>query len=55
MPTYLMADLVTSPVERTYFTQASKDLKWRQAMDTEMNALLKNKTWSIVPYHPTMI
>ena len=23
-------------------------------MDTEMNALLKNKTWSLVPYHPTM-
>ena len=23
-------------------------------METEMNALLKNKTWSLVPYHPTM-
>ena len=23
-------------------------------MDTEMNALLKNKTWSLVPYHPIM-
>ena len=23
-------------------------------MDTEMNAFLKNKTWSLVPYHPTM-
>jgi len=54
MPTCLMADLATTPVEPTCFTQASKDPKWRQAMDTEMNALLKNKTWSLVPYHPTM-
>ena len=23
-------------------------------MDTEMNALLKNKTWSLVLYHPTI-
>jgi len=23
-------------------------------MDTEMNALLMNKTWSLVPYHPAM-
>ena len=23
-------------------------------MDTEMNALLKNKNWSLVSYHPTM-
>ena len=44
MPTCLMADLATSAVKPTYFMQASKDLKWCQAMDTEMSALLKNKT-----------
>ena len=49
-----MADLATSPVELTCSTQTSKDPKWRQVMDTEMNALLKNKTWSLVSYHPTM-
>ena len=54
MPTYLMDDLATTSVEPTCFTQASKDPQWRQAMDTKTNALLKNKTWSLVPYHPTM-
>jgi len=54
MPTCFMADLATAHVEPTCFTQASKDPKWRQAMDTEMNTLFKNKTWSLVPYHPTM-
>ena len=49
-----MADLATSPAESTCFTQASKDLKWCHAMDTEINVLLKNKTWSLVPYHPTL-
>ena len=53
MPTCLMADLVTTLVEPTCFTQASKDPKWRQTMGTEMNVLLNNKTWSLVPYHDT--
>ena len=54
LPTYLMANLATASVEPTCFTQASKDFKWRQVIDTEMNTLLKNKTWSLVPYHRTM-
>ena len=54
MPAYFMAGLTTSPVEPTCFTQPSKDPKWRQAIDTEVNILLKNKTWILVPYHPTM-
>jgi len=54
MSTCLMADLATSSVEPTYFTQASKDPKWRQAMDIEINALLKNKklvSCVVPPYH----
>ena len=31
MPTCLMADLATTPIEPTYFTQTSKDPKLRQA------------------------
>ena len=54
MPTCLMGDLATSPVEPTCFTQAFKDLKWCQAMDTKMNDLLKKRTWSLVPYHSIM-
>jgi len=38
-----MVDLATTPVNPTCFTQAFKDAKWHQTMDTEMNALLKNK------------
>ena len=40
MPTCLMADVATAPIEPTCFKQASKDPKWRQSMDTEMNLLL---------------
>ena len=40
MPTCLMADVATAPIEPTCFKQVSKDPKWRQAMGTEMNLLL---------------
>ena len=36
-------------IEPTCFTTANKDPKWRNAMVEEINALLKNKTWSLVP------
>uniref|UniRef100_A0A2N9F0Q1 Uncharacterized protein n=1 Tax=Fagus sylvatica TaxID=28930 RepID=A0A2N9F0Q1_FAGSY len=35
--------------EPTCFTTASKNPKWRQAMNSEFDALLKNHTWSLVP------
>uniref|UniRef100_A0A2N9H904 Reverse transcriptase Ty1/copia-type domain-containing protein n=1 Tax=Fagus sylvatica TaxID=28930 RepID=A0A2N9H904_FAGSY len=39
--------------EPTSFTSASKHPKWRQAMNCEFDALLKNNTWSLVPPNPT--
>ncbi|XP_043725851.1 uncharacterized mitochondrial protein AtMg00820-like [Telopea speciosissima] len=45
------AHLIEGPieVEPTCFTEADKHDKWRTAMETEFNALLKNGTWSLVP------
>ena len=37
------------PIEPTCFTKASKDPYWIQAMNEEFNALLQNKTWTLVP------
>ncbi|XP_062160269.1 uncharacterized mitochondrial protein AtMg00820-like isoform X2 [Alnus glutinosa] len=35
--------------EPTCFSQANTDPNWRQAMNSEFDALLKNNTWSFVP------
>jgi hypothetical protein len=43
----------TTLTEPTCFTSASKHPKWRQAMNYEFDALLKNNTWSLVPSNPT--
>jgi len=37
-------------VEFTCYTQASKHAIWRAAMVDEINAMLKNKAWTLVPY-----
>uniref|UniRef100_A0A2N9ESZ2 Reverse transcriptase Ty1/copia-type domain-containing protein n=1 Tax=Fagus sylvatica TaxID=28930 RepID=A0A2N9ESZ2_FAGSY len=47
------AAMDTAITEPTCFTSASKNPKWRQAMNSEFDALLKNNTWSLVPPHPT--
>ncbi|KAK9077447.1 hypothetical protein SSX86_005784 [Deinandra increscens subsp. villosa] len=40
----------TEPVtEPSSFTIANNDPKWRQAMEEEYSALIKNGTWSLVP------
>ena len=36
----------------TCFTTASKNPKWRQAMNLKFDALIKNNTWTIVPPTP---
>ena len=35
--------------EPTSFSQASKDPHWKHAMSVEFDALVQNKTWSLVP------
>ncbi|GAA0152880.1 transmembrane signal receptor [Lithospermum erythrorhizon] len=37
----------------TCYTEAMKSPQWHTAMTAEYNALLKNKTWSLVPPHPS--
>ena len=36
-------------VEPTGCSQANKDLNWRNAMYQELNALIQNGTWTLVP------
>ena len=40
-----------SETEPTCFTTAAKSHAWRQAMNLEFDALLKNQTWTLVPLH----
>ncbi|BFG29446.1 hypothetical protein CerSpe_157200 [Prunus speciosa] len=40
---------VLENTEPTCFSQATKHPKWRATMSEEINALLRNKTWSLVP------
>ncbi|XP_024178279.1 uncharacterized mitochondrial protein AtMg00810-like [Rosa chinensis] len=39
--------------EPTYYSQASQKSEWHQAMTEEINALLKNNTWTLVPSSPS--
>ncbi|CAL8121905.1 unnamed protein product [Prunus armeniaca] len=40
--------------EPTCFSNANKQHHWRTAMNEELNALIKNGIWSLVPYDPSM-
>jgi len=46
---------VASPAscEPTCYSNAAPIPEWRNAMQTEFNALLQNQTWSLVPPHPS--
>lgn len=44
---------VSSSLEPTCFSQATRQPEWRKAMTEEFNALLKNQTWSLVPPSPS--
>jgi hypothetical protein len=53
-PQALIASIAAHKDEPTYFSQASKHPEWRTAMNTKFDALLKNGTWSLVPFSPSM-
>ncbi|GKF92917.1 retrovirus-related pol polyprotein from transposon TNT 1-94, partial [Tanacetum coccineum] len=45
--------LPTTITEPTSFTVANNSPEWRQAMKEEYYALMKNRTWSLVPHAST--
>ena len=53
LPRALLADGIDVNIsaEPTYYTSTMKDPKWHAAMNLEFDALLKNKTWELVPSH----
>ncbi|KAL5543607.1 hypothetical protein UlMin_007391 [Ulmus minor] len=44
---------ITVQSEPNTYTQAAKIPEWKQAMNTEFQALMKNSTWTLVPPHPS--
>lgn len=44
----------SSLIEPHTYSLAAKTLEWTQAMVEEFQALEKQKTWTLVPYHPSM-
>uniref|UniRef100_A0A2N9F0L7 Reverse transcriptase Ty1/copia-type domain-containing protein n=1 Tax=Fagus sylvatica TaxID=28930 RepID=A0A2N9F0L7_FAGSY len=49
IPRALLAAVDSSITEPTCYSTAVKISEWRTAMNLEFDALLKNKTWSLVP------
>ena len=47
----LLTHVTKSPLPHN-LVSALKDLNWKMAMDDEYNALIKNKTWELVPRPP---
>ncbi|XP_017696057.1 uncharacterized mitochondrial protein AtMg00820-like [Phoenix dactylifera] len=46
---HLLASASADDSEPTCYTEAVKDPKWRVALNSKFDALLKNGTWSLVP------
>ncbi|CAH9129275.1 unnamed protein product [Cuscuta epithymum] len=44
---------VVNQADPTCFSEAHKNLKWREAMAEEFNALITNNTWDLVPFDST--
>jgi hypothetical protein len=53
-PKAFVTETGTCNIEPTCFTMASKSPEWRQAMNIEFPALMKNGIWTLVPPKPTM-
>jgi hypothetical protein len=50
LPKALIATTGPDDIEPTSYTTASKHQAWRDAMNTEFDALLSNGTWTLVPH-----
>nr|GEZ14699.1 nucleotide-binding, alpha-beta plait [Tanacetum cinerariifolium] len=48
-PSVNYATVLPTTIKPTSFTIANNSLEWRQAMKEEYDALMKNRTWSLVP------
>jgi histone deacetylase 1/2 len=57
LPKALTAALVPTATEPTSYSQASKSVHWREAMNQEFSALIHNGTWSLVspPTHANIV
>ncbi len=51
LPHALLTESGQSPMEPTCYTISMKDPQWRAAMNSEFDALLKNRTWQLVSPH----
>lgn len=49
IPNAILVESSSNPTKPTCYNLAIKDPLWRQAMDLEFNALLKNQIWKLVP------
>jgi hypothetical protein len=49
LPKALIATTGSADVEPTSYSTTSKHLAWRNAMNLEFDALLRNDTWTLVP------
>jgi hypothetical protein len=54
LPQALTVSLSQTDSEPTSFTNASNHSEWRTAMSEEFTALVKNGTWDLVPYKPSV-
>ena len=49
----LMTTVTNNEPEPTYYSEAIKHPNWRDAMNKEFDALLRNGTWTLIPSPPT--
>jgi hypothetical protein len=53
LPKALMANVTNNEPELTCYSEAIKHPNWRDAMNKEFDALLRNGTWTLIPSSPT--